>query len=198
MSRHSVHSPLLIAFLLAASGVVSASDALKTPLSQRQVPILLLLDGQWYELGVCTVVEANGQLIITAGTQPNPPVPVPPGPNPTPTPTPDGAFGLSKLSYINATQVKQPARAKSQELAKNFTAEAAQIAAGARSSIEESQASLKEVNRATLGDLRVDWLDWFVAWQAAVGQANGEGKIKTLADYQAAYEATATGLQAVK
>lgn len=189
---------LALVLLLVGSGIAAASDLPVTPLSQRQVPIVLLVNGQWYELGTCTIVETNGQLIITAGTVPNPPGPVPPGPTPTPTPTPDGAFGLSKLAYLAAAQVKASAKSKAGELAKNFTAEAAAIAAGARFSIEESQAALRDANRTTLGDLRADWLDWFVAWQAAVSKANGDGRIKTLDDYQAAYEATAAGLSQVK
>jgi hypothetical protein len=124
---------------------------------------------------------------------------VSPTPNPNPNPTPDdGAFGLTKLSREEGNKLPVEAKALATKVAENFDAEAAQIAAGARASIEDSQKALKEANRATLGDQRVSWLDWFVAWQEVATKANVAKTLITLENYADAYRATAKGLKDVR
>lgn len=169
-------------FLVLFSGAATAEELVVLSLPAKGTYVLKVVIGAD---GVATVSILP---ITKVGTIPTP------GPTPTPVTVPDGDFGLTKLAYDEAMKLTAEQKKFAAKLAENFVVEAAQIAAGARASIEESQNSLKDVNRETLGDNREVWLDWFVAWQVSTKKSD----LTTLEDFAKAYNATAEGLKLVR
>lgn len=125
-----------------------------------------------------------------------PPV-IPPVIDPPVTPIVE-KLGFTSMAIAEGGKVPAAAKGLASQLADNFEAVQAKLAATATMSIDEAQASLTEKNRATLGANRAAWLPFFQAWAAKADQHNASGAMATPADYVTAYTETASGLRKVK
>jgi len=131
--------------------------------------------------------------------EPEPLPPVPPGPTPPPTPLPDGKFKLAIFAFTEAGKVQsanKPAAAKN--LANSFRGIASAIAAGALSKPEEILAKTLSGNQTALGGDRAAWSAFGVSLSTELEKLNTAGTLRLPADYQAAWDEIATGLEAVK
>lgn len=117
-----------------------------------------------------------------------------PGPNPGPNPSvPDGDFGMTRIAYDEAIKINRPAIFM--KLASNFEAVASKIAAGGVDSVREALSDLTDRNKeATTTEERQAALPFFEVWQKAANSANENGSLRTIEQYQKAFEATAVGL----
>jgi hypothetical protein len=77
-----------------SGGVGTAADLALQPLVPTSLPsVVLSINGQWYLLGGCQLIQAGGQTILVVGSPgpapvpvPTPPGPAPPDPSPAPIP----------------------------------------------------------------------------------------------------------------
>lgn len=130
---------------------------------------------------------------VIVGTAP-PPGPVPPVP-----PSPVEKLGFATLARAEGIKLPDSARPLASQLADNFEAVAARLAATAQMTIDQGNAELRDRNRATLGDQgRAQWLPWFQAWQALADKHNAAGAMTTKEHYVTAYQETAAGLRTVR
>lgn len=133
--------------------------------------------------------------VVVEGTPPVPPTP--PGPNPPvpPTPPTPDTLGFVALARTEGGKVPGPARALAKELADNFEAVSAQLAANFSMTVDQANTQLRDKNRVTLGANVEAWRPWFVAWQKHMDAHNGAGR-SGKEHYVQSFKDTATGLRA--
>ena len=163
--------------------------------------------------------DVKSWMIVCKGDGPNPPTPtpfpVPPMPNPTPTPTPTpvpppapvplplsaDAKAVSDMAKANINVIAQ--KTVLNQLAGNYDTVHTQISqaqAGlaefaALKTPEGIVAKLVELNRATVGAARADWLPFFTALQVWSDAKSAAGTLATPADYSSWTQAIADGLR---
>lgn len=118
-----------------------------------------------------------------------------PGPGPGPAPL----VGLAKEVHdLAVANVAPERRVDSPGLAANYTAIAAQIAAGTLKTGEDVQRAAKEANQKTLGDKAAAWQTFFAALAGRFQTLEAESKLATPDQIRAAMLEVAAGLGAVK
>jgi hypothetical protein len=135
-----------------------------------------------------------------------------PGPDPDPDPPdplPKGRFGFAPVAVQAAREIAKPARAKWREVAENYEAVAAGIAAGSWRTPTEALTELSGRNQFTLREVREDWMPWALAWKEHADALNTPpedrpaelrdfDQLRNLAsDYADAFNETAVGLRAL-
>lgn len=121
--------------------------------------------------------------------------PPPPKPDQDPDPKPPELTGWAKAAKGWAEAVNRPTRkAEAAALAKSFRAGASAAAAGAFKDVASMSASIRDANRAALGDEpRADWLPFFQALSKSANES-----ITTVGQYATVCNEVATGLEAVQ
>lgn len=148
--------------------------------------------------------HASTVFVILVGDAPlPPPIPPPVPPDPPkppipPLPDPKERYGFVTLARTEGYKLPATERARMQEIASNFEAVAARLAATAQMTVDQANAELRDRNRQTLGDVRITWLPWFTAWQSLADKHNTSGTMSSREHYTAAFQETAIGLRAVK
>jgi hypothetical protein len=130
--------------------------------------------------------------------EPNPEPGPNPGPNPGPSPdVPSDQWDLGKTIYAEAMKLPAGPRAKANDLADNFDAVSAGIAAGQfrNGGFNAASAELASKNRATLGS---DKDAWDAPLSALFSHMQAQRVPTTLQSYADAYTYIANGLRAVK
>ncbi len=164
-----------------------------------------------YKIGVVAIyvdfatqairTESSSVVVTLGAVGPVPDVPDnPPDPNPT---IPDGKYKLGAAAYKWAASVPQAHRAKAKELASNFTAVAAGIAAGSYTTPTQANKELAGRNKFTLGQSGPAFDSWkkefFAKWKLYVDKLIADDKVRNVAaDYAILYRETAKGLGAIK
>lgn len=135
----------------------------------------------------------------------NPVQPAPPTPPPAPTPIfPAGKFGLAKQSFEIAQKVvpENVRKAGAKALASSFQSMSAKIAAGAVKEPEEILKQTFAANNAAIKDAGLDINSWDVYWDdlqtILYDLYKNKKTLKVPADYKAAWDEIATGLDAIK
>lgn len=132
--------------------------------------------------------------------QPSDPINPDPLPFPRPEPTlPVGVFGLARTTYeLAAAEVSAPDRFAGVRLAENYRAIASRIVAGTLTDPEEILAATAEGNRSALAERANAWQPFFTALAARMKAIDAAGRLSKPADYAAAWDEIAAGLNATR
>jgi hypothetical protein len=127
---------------------------------------------------------------------PTPPEPKPPEPKP-PVPLPDGDMGLIKASRDGLARVANPGPTAA-ALARANRAHASAVAAGAYPTAAAILDGWRGANNDAVKPNAAAWKPWADAVSARVAVVYGAGKIKSNADWAAAFSEIADGLEGGK
>ena len=127
---------------------------------------------------------------------PVPPNPTPPNPGPGPQPpAPNDQWGLAKISRETAP----PNADERAKVRKNYETAASRLIAGGFSNIDQAYESLRQANRAAVGNPATQghpWNRFAFATAERMDQCEAEGTLRrTPGDYAAAWTAIAKGLE---
>lgn len=137
---------------------------------------------------------------VTPVTPPVGPPVTPVDPPVTPIDLGPDTMGFAKLAKAEGDKVTAAYKTKAAELANNFEAVSAKLAATASMTVDDAIKDLTTKNRATLPDdaSKLAWMGFFNGWTTLANAHNADGSLTTKPGYVDALADTAKGLRAVR
>lgn len=126
------------------------------------------------------------------------PGPVPPGPNPPPAPKPvlpAGKFGVAQSVFDGVSTLPAGEKTGIAAIANNYSAVAAQCAAGTIPDLKTALAKVRAMNEGKLADRDAHMKAWGTALSQRIGELSQGGKLPSADDWRILLEEIALGLR---